>query len=189
MEEDLEFFIFNLLCKRKRRILILTKWHTTFEPEKDIASTFHKFFKIILYSPIKLTMYQDYFKLFDNTQDLQIPYKWLLPQEQDFIIKLFKEREQVFGKIEFYVSGTFSLRNCKIQGDNLWSIEHRREILRDFVFLVIKKKDFQHAHYFLLNMCQKFLADEKIKPDRFIVELHNVLQNRDKFENLKCIYP
>lgn len=183
------------MCKRKRRILILTRWHTTKCCDgEDIVTVFFNFFKIILYAPINISIYHDHLRLFNSTQ-LKIPYTWLNEWELQFVGKMYKERYGLFKNIEHYHTGsTFRCYNCKLQDSGgFYPIEKRRELLRDFFWLVSKHKVLKEQDRFrfiFLSVCERLIVDrnQQQKCDRFVYELYNAIQGREKFEHILCIY-
>lgn len=176
-KSELETFLYSLLCKRKRRACILFHWFAASVFPLEIED----FFKTILTEPIKISIYPRHFRIFEK-HGLNISYTWLTPDEQKFIKKMFKHRIQLFKANEFYMNSDFSLRNCIFNHFNLWPIENRREFLRDFVCMFLSK--FEYGNLLLVNICQKYL-----QIDRFVLELHNVLQGRGgEIKDILCIY-
>lgn len=182
LDDLLESFIFDILGKRNRRLLILTRWLT-----KEI--NLQKLFECILYQPVKLQITNDRVRILD-CDFLDIEHGWLTQEERKMLETLFVHRYTLFGDVQFFkTEGTFMLRQCKINTNKLWPIEQRREILRDFVWLLISKKDIQiYPESLLLGICQKLIATRK-KPDRFIEEMHNALQGRGNINEVLCVYP
>jgi hypothetical protein len=187
--KDLEQFCYNLLCKRKRRILILTRWHLNKNVNGDtVDEVISNFFNLLLYSPISLSLHSDHIRLF-NSPNLKIYLNWLDKFEREFIAKLYINRLDVFEVNEVFKSGLFSCRNCKFNSNTMWPIENRREMLRDFVWLMLQNKSLEHfAKYLFLAICQKLQLEKKDQTDRFVYELYNALQGREKLENIQCFY-
>jgi hypothetical protein len=174
---ELETFLYSLLCKRKRRVCILLHWFAC----KSFPYELDEFFKLILTEPIKISIYPQYFRIFER-QGLNIKYTWLSPEEQKFIQKMFKHRGQLFQSIEFYMNSSFTLRRCVFNGLEMWPIQNRREFLRDFVCMFLSK--FEFGNLLLIHICQKYW-----QMDRFILELHDTLQGRGgEVKDILCVY-
>lgn len=178
---ELENFLYSLLGKRKRRILILTRWHTT---KCIFGDTFEEvtfnFFRCILYEPLAISLHKTHLKLF-NVNGLNIPYEWLLPHERQYVLHLFVNRFEYFKQKEFYLNGGFTLKFLR----GTLSKQYRREILRDFVWMCQTKDSIGSVIF--LRVCQRLLAKPKVC-DRFIHELHEALQGRAKMSEILCIY-
>jgi len=178
---ELEIFLYSLLGKRKRRILILTRWHTTKCIEGDsVQNVIYAFFNCLLYEPLALSLHNDYLKLF-NVRGLHIPYEWLLRNELEYIKKLFVNRVEYFTSKEFYVNGTFTLKTLR----GTLPIQYRRELVRDFIWMVMAQKD-GIGDVIFLRVLQKMLLRDR--PDRFVVEMHEALQGRVNVKDVLCVY-
>ena len=185
----MEQFVYNLLCKRKRRILILTRWHTSKSIDGDDAHTvITNFFKLLLYEPINIHLNHDHIKTFAGSS-LKIPFVWMNDWERGFIKKLYIDRNNVFENVQtFNNNNTFVCNKCKFNNASIWPIENRREMLRDFVWMTIQNKKFQISGPFLFkSVCERLKLDKK-NLDQFINELYNALQGREKLEHIQCYY-
>jgi hypothetical protein len=190
MELDLNSFLYGLLAKRKRRILVLMRWHSNAQYVKGdtVYDVVRAFIDIMLHSPVRFSMHTDHFRIFEMP-DLQISYEWLTLPEQEFVKKLFMARKQIFKQCIFKAgeSGVFNLRDCRLP--HTLPIVHRRELVRDFCFLLTKIPKLMEENYIifiLTKAVQSLLLREK--PDQFVRELHCVLQGRNKLDNLLCVY-
>jgi hypothetical protein len=180
MTEIVESFIFDIVGKRNRRLLILTRW---LKKQIDIQ----KLFEIILYGPVKLEITHDRCQLLDCTF-LDIEYSWLTKQERDMVIHFFVNRYTFFSDVQFYkTEGTFRLRHCKYDCTKVWPIEQRRELLRDFIWLLMSKKELTiEPESLLVAVGQKMMTEKRC--DRFIKEMHNALQGRANVKEILCYY-
>lgn len=184
-EKKLNFFLFNLLGKRKRRILILTRWLSQSNGSvvgSSIQESFKRFIDLIIYEPIRIHLLNDGFRIFDASE-LTIRYNWLLSSEIDVINDLYMNRLDYFKTRNFYVNDTFHFYGTSplIQ----LPIENRRELVRDFVGLFFSlQKDVDFANYVLLYVCQQLLLRKNC--DMFIVNLHHALQGRCELKNVLC---
>ena len=186
--KDLEQFFYNLLCKRKRRILILTRWHSSKCTEgNDIHTVITNFFKLLLYEPIRFQLHHDHIKIFQGSS-LKIPFIWMNDWERSFICKLYVNRKEVFNHVQVFTNNGLACTNCKYNSASLWPIENRREMLRDFIWLTLKNKQIHNQGYFLFkSVCERLKLEIK-EQDQFVNELYNVLQGREKIEHLQCYY-
>jgi hypothetical protein len=185
--------IYKLLCKRKRRAKILLQWHRRqCTPGKTPFETLHSFFQIVLYGSIHVGLTHEALQLFpDAKQGMDIPYAWLTPQEQLQICKMFVHRSTLFTKHCFYDSGHCKMYGYKHNGPlySLWSLEHRRELLRDFCFLVLSIPDKCVCTYYRVLLTQIVQHMMHTPPrgrtvDPFLASLHCVLQGKTPMQLL-----
>ena len=186
MERKINSFLFNLLGKRKRRILILTRWHAQSgdsiidESSPNLQTLVKRFIELILYEPIRIHLFQDYMRLFDKS-GLNIYYNWLFPVEIEFVKEMYMNRLDFFTNRNMYINGTIHFYGCSGQ----LSIENRRELVRDFVFLFYRiQKDTDFVNYLFLYVCQQLMTRKNC--DVFIKDLHHALQGRFDLRNLLC---
>ncbi len=165
-------FLFKLLGKRERRIHILTKWRMKCETLSELII---KFVDCILYSPIDVTMYPEYMRIFP-TEGLEIYYSWLTCDELENVKTFYLKRRDYFKHCNFFKDKAFRLWGCTAN----FKIENRRELVRDFVNIV------KMYEYELLYAVQQLLLNPKA--DRFVKELHEAIQGRYDIKNLLCIY-
>ena len=182
----MDVFFYNLLCKRKQRIFLLIYWHSyKCVHGNDTKSIIHNFFKIILYEPLSISFTPNCINLFNRKdQNLQINYSWLWNNKshKEFVTNVYNNKHKHFKKIE-----TNLLTDCIIPFK--WRIEHRRELFKDFVLLTITHKEFgpMFENYIFVHVCQQLMLQNNV--DRFVLELHDALQGRNKIETILCWYP
>lgn len=185
----MDLFIFNLLCKRKRRLYILSRWHTSKCMEgESVVEIFANFCSTILYEPLYISFHKDYIRLFKHQDFLKIPYTWLQEQDQkQFIQDVIKNRGEYFERTEIHLSGAFLFSQCKCNPK--WKIEHRREFLRDLLFMTITHKEYGQyfREYVWIRVFQTLMLNPKT--DRFIREAHHALQGRNDIFQILCWYP
>jgi hypothetical protein len=168
--------LFRLLGKRKRRLHILSKWHSTKSIHGDtLKDVIINFIDCILYKPIEIVMYPEYLRIFP-IDGLLIYYTWLTKDELEFIKEVYLNRKDYFKNCNVFMNKAFRFYGCTAN----FKIEHRRELVRDFVNIV------QNNEYDLLYACQQLLLNPKA--DRFVHELHNAIQGKYDIKNLLCIY-
>ena len=125
-------------------------------------------------------MHPDYFKVF-NVQGLRIYYKWLFPEERAFLWKLYKNRCEVFPSRTVFVDGGFVLKGLT----STLAQEHRRELVRDFVWLGLSQRGVDWNGLFL-RVFQRLMLSSKC--DRFVYECHGALQGQYPLKNMLCVY-
>ena len=179
---ELQNFLYSLLGKRKRRLLLLTRWHTTKCVQGDSTEeVMLNFCKCMLYEPLELSLYKDYLKLF-AIPGLSIPYDWLLPNERQFVLHVFINRYDYFKQEKhFYLNGNFTLK--AIRGE--LPVQYRREVVRDFVWMCMSSKHQPVGAILFLRICQKLMLEHA--DDCFLLQLHEALQGRCKLKDVLCI--
>jgi hypothetical protein len=181
---ELQNFLYSLLGKRKRRLLILTRWHSTKCVAGDTTEqVMLNFCKCILYEPLELSLHTDHLKLFATTQGLRILYDWLLPNERKYVLHVFVNRYDYFKQEKhFYLNGNFTLK--AIRGE--LPEHYRREIIRDFVWMCMSSKHQPVGAILFVRICQKLLLERPT--DRFVREMHEALQGRCKLKDVLCVW-
>ena len=163
----MDLFIYNLLCKRGRRRRILLNWHSSKCMDgNDVTTVFYNFSCTILYDPLRVSFHREYLRLFETTTLLKVPYSWL--QELD-------ERE--------------FLKQASGRYQPEWKIEHRRELLRDFMLMTMTHKEWGDycRTYVWVAVCQRMMGEKRV--DRFVKEMHNALQGDNDVDKVLCWYP
>jgi len=177
-KRNLSYLVFILLCKRERRQQILCRWHTKQPLDgSDAVDIIVKFINIILHEPIRFQMTQTDISLWRGK--LSIPHTWMTTDEKNMVSNLYKKHKTLFKQREKYEANCFKFSRCTIQNKlySIYSLQHRRELIRDFaaICLTIRKKQTHHFRWLLIQVCQQIMISRS-KPDRFIFELHNQLQ-------------
>lgn len=183
-------FIFNLLCKRKRRRNLMLQWHTRM-PFKGatLDEVFKQFLECILHSPIQFVILSKYISCFGGK--LLIPFTWLTPTEKSMVTMMVKHKNELFKKIVVLESDEVCMQQCVYDKrvTESYAIENRRELIRDFVhYLMYVQKEYSNelCKYFLQRTCLKIISKSK-EVDRFVLELHHVLQT-GKIQNILTFY-
>ncbi len=183
---EINLLLFGLLGKRKRRILILTRWLSQSNGSvvgNSIQETVSRFINLILYEPIRIHLLKDGFRIFDPPE-LVIYYNWLCSDELAIIKELYLNRLDHFKTRNFYVNDTFHFYGTSTELE--LPIENRRELVRDYIGLFYGlQKDRDFVNYVMLYVCQQLLL-RKGGPDSFIVGLHHALQGRFELKNILC---
>jgi hypothetical protein len=182
----MDILLYQVLCKKSRRKMILCHWHSA-DTQPMEGESFDKvvanFFDAILYLPLKVSLHHDHINLFEKPI-LPIQYAWLEDHEKTTIKEMVSKRREYFESCELYTSGSFSLRRYKKNVE--WRIEHRRELLRDFIMICLTKKDFGRykTDQLMLRVSERLLA--KPYHDRFIDEVYACVQGKAEYQNMLC---
>lgn len=176
--------VFQLLGKRRRRTAIVWRWHAV-QPVKgaNMADVIHTFFKVLLYQPIVFQMSQLGIHLWPDHHGLVIRYEWLTRGERAMAKAMFNERRALFGHVQFAENGDFMLAKLR-QGPpavGAWlSLEQRRELVRDFVYMCLMQKPrrAQELRYSMYHAVQR-LAVEPVhgRVDPWLASLQRVLDH------------
>lgn len=158
---------------------IVAQWH-----KSGSLDTIYQFFDMMLHHPLQLSMHTEYFTIFAGIS-FPILYDWLLPQERKIICEMFINRDNLFKHINFSPNTeTFFFTDCKLTLN--MSIQHRRELVRDFVFLCYTKKDIADIlPLIMIKISQKLMLLKHC--DVFVKRLHYAVQGHGKIEEIICI--
>lgn len=186
----LQQFLFNLLCKRKRRRNLMLRFHTRM-PFKGatLDQVFQKFIQCILHHPIRLQIGNSYLSCFGG--ELRIHFTWLTLEERNTVHMIVSNKEKLFRKITVLESNEVIMSQCIFdkQLTSSYAIENRRELVRDFVYYLLHvQKDVSKEiyKYYLKKTCLKIITVSR-EVDRFVFELHNGLA-RNSVQNLLTYY-
>lgn len=181
MNEAATELIKQLLTRRKRRTVILYRWHSNATPPcpgNTLTDILQEFFRTILYLPISLSMTRDALYPFGlNREGLQIPYRWLLPHERKLACQIYQQKNQLFRKHRtFQQHNGFSLSECIYPIE--WKLQHRRELLRDFITICHIQRNpttWEQLHYALLRTAYYLLHNSQHVCDPFVIPMLRVL--------------
>lgn len=177
-------FIFGLLGKRKRRKNILCHWHSG--AQKDAYAYVYEFVDTILHKPIDFVIKTEYIYFFGDTL-LPIHLSWLTENERDMLASAYACKKALFGLISVHNQGCL-LAACKLKGT--FSIENRRELVRDFCWMGLSNKEVSLVfESVLLHVLQKLKVTRRFTYDPFVHQLHFALQGRKSRSDLICVYP
>lgn len=158
-----EAFLASLLGKRKRRFPILWCWHAR-QPVKGETTTdvVYRFVRLLLFSPLQVEMTRQGLTLWPGEPNLMILYSWLTEEELLTIKWLFRNRHTVFRSIRQSDNGDFELSKCKLQVK--LSLQHRRELVRDFLFMSQMQKPAIAAHlrFALRQAIEQLILEGKV---------------------------
>lgn len=172
----------------------LQNWHVSYRSEHvkkphRLAVLFAEFISSILYDPIAFKMTQDYFSFFGRgSASFFVYYKWLDHKEdREFLVKTcFANCDLYFKTVKMFENNAFLLESFVFDNDpsicnHIW----RRELVRDFVWLVFSKKREQWLHKELIVALQMVIM-EKGKKDIFVSALHDGLQGMTNLHEVLC---
>lgn len=184
---DLRNFIFGLVGKRTRRRYILRYWARTqllwgSTPKERIE----RFIHYLLYVAVEFRMTE--YGIFLCGNYLSIPYQAMTQDELTFVAKMFSQREALF-KNKTITEYGFTFSGCTFDSYDLWDIEWRHELLRDFIIDSLQsfEKDERTTLWVLfLEIVQHLICNpEKQRHiDKFLGDLHHVLQGHGRIGRL-----
>lgn len=146
----------------------------------------HLFVDTILHHPIEFSIYSDYFCFFAN-QQFSIYYSWLTPTERQAIATAFRNRRTIFSlSSSVGQDGSCCLTQCNVKGT--FAIHNRRELIRDYCWMGIARKDAQIMFKFLLLHVLQRIQSHRTTPDPFVRQLQCALQGKKKWAELICVY-
>jgi hypothetical protein len=175
VKRDFRQLVYSLLCNRQRRQRILLQWHS--QPpfkESNVVAMFKHFIDCILYTKLQFTMTKAYISFFNGA--LKIPYSWLMPSELELTTTLYHHREDVFAT---QAKDGGKLTHCRLNSSvrRLFNIEARRKIVRDLTAYMLHSEHREFYLYVLLQTTQRMIGQQKQQTDRFVFELHHMLQH------------
>ena len=188
-KRNLSYLIFILLCKRERRQQILCKWHAKqpFEGNNGVE-IMTKFINIVLHEPVRIQMTHTALSLWRGK--LEIPYTWMTVEERSLIVELYKHHEILFTYRQRYEGNCFKFTRCTLNTKlyDMYSLQHRRELIRDFaaICITIRKSESIWFRWLLIRCCQEIMMSRN-RTDRFVYELHHQLQANRNVINIPVI--
>lgn len=169
--------------KRKRRQQIIMHWHS--KVVKDSLAYVHSFIDTILHHPIEFSVYSEYFSLF-SSQEFCIYYHWLEPGEIQMIATAFRLKRDLFALQSVGDDGSCCLTNCRMAGN--FAKHNRREVVRDFCWMGIARKDAELMFKFVLLQSLQRIKVKRNNADPFVNQLHYALQGHKKWDELVCVF-
>lgn len=140
-----------------------------------LADVFEQFIHTVLYEPVAFHLYVDRFHVFGHS--LPIRYEWLPQAERNFLINMFACRMTLFRSRKEYENNQFDCSEFTFDGEkemvsHIW----RRQIVRDFVWMVAAAKNLNYAVSELIASIQGVLLRKPANV--FLSALHDGLQGR-----------
>ena len=192
-------FFYRLLGDQERRRVILEHWHRNYPVPKEattLVDVFVHFIETLLYGKTDLCIRKDEFSILTgqwNARPLMIRKEWLTTGERAVLHKAVKQREDLFMSRKEYENGLYNYEGfvhndqpdtkpyqCLV--DRIW----RRQLLRDFCFLLLAVPT---GHAYLLDwLCavQRVLVSKQGKSDAFLAAVHGALQGRYSMADVPC---
>lgn len=177
-----------------QRRTYLKHWHVSYRSEylkkpPRLALLFAEFISSILYEPVSFKVTQDYFSFFGRgASAFFVYYKWLEQKEdRDFLVyTCFAHCETYFKTIKVYENNAFLLESFVFDSDpRICNVIWRRELVRDFVWMIFSKKKEQWLVKELIVAMQMVIVD-KGKKDIFLSALHDGLQGMTNLHHVLC---
>lgn len=198
-------FFFTLFSEdEKRRRTFLKEWHKTYPVDRKkhrrLAHVFSEFIAKMLYEPVRFKLRHDHFCFFGNgCRQLAVRFAWLTPDEMEFIVNdvfalrvaLFKTRNLVETNMHFsfedFLHDPKSAPLTQLESHSaICSFVWQREIVRDFVWMVLAQRNSFMALE-LIVACQTLMLENKYaKKDVFLATIHEGLQGSIKVSEILC---
>lgn len=193
MCERVNRFLVDLLGRRSRRIPILYRWNTSSAPCKGdtVENVVDVFINILLYSEICLEMTHLAIYPFgiSNGHGLSIPFTWLTCRELETVKWIHCKRTQLFRCERRHPNKQENFVLQDVIGKLTLSIQHRRELVRDFVGMCLVQKNPEISaalHYALLLAVHKMIHS-KVQVDAFIIGILRLLNGLCTFDQVLCV--
>jgi hypothetical protein len=175
----------------ERRRAILKRWHSPFPVNRKIhtraADIFVQFLTDILYTPVQVKLHHNQLCIYGDAQPIE--HAWLTEAEKDFVVNvLFARRQELFGsnKMAPTNNGHFLLSDFKYNATAAENVIWRREIARDFAWMVASKRDEYLLVELIVALQQLMLEHVRGKRDVFLATLNGALQGHYKLSEVPC---
>jgi len=192
-------FFFQLLCVKERRRQLLQKWHQPFPVTKldaSLVDVFKRFITTLLYGTVDLCIQKHTFSVFTGKWEdrcLTIRKEWLTQQEAAFLEEAVRDKERLFMARKEYENNLYDYGDFIYKDgadtkpydtlvDQMW----RRQLLRDFVFLLMATPRVHHCLLHFVRAVQSVLLTKQAKSDVFLAALHGGLQGRFPVDQIPC---
>lgn len=189
MCEKVNCFITNLLGRRSRRIPILYRWNTVSQPCKGdtLESVVETLINTLLYGEICLEMTHAALYPFGMSKGhgLSIPFTWFTRQELETIKWIHCKRTELFKCERRHLNDKNNFVLTQFMGKLTLSIEHRRELVRDFTGMCLVQKSPERFHYAIMLALHKMIHGNCV--DQFIVGILRLLDGNCRFDQVLCI--
>lgn len=180
---EMESFLQGLFVDPFKRRDILFYWHGTRRKvtHERLSHAFAEFISCILYNPMKLHVQFDSMHFFGPLYPVQ--YEWLTNEQRTLLIKMVKHRRELFLTTKEYQNNQCDYYDMIYPEQDFITMIHRRQLARDFVWLVFHKKR-PHLQLEMIAALQSILV--KHKSDIFIATLEQALQGRCLITEVPC---
>lgn len=205
-------FFFSLFGQKKeKRQRILKYWHSPYPVDRKrhqrVADIFAEFISLVLYEQISFRMRSDHFLLLGNgARSLAVRYEWLDQQDRHFLVHTcFAEREKHFKacvmhenmhfKLDDFLYNPRAILSPVYRGTrpseshtSVFSFVWQREIVRDFVWMVMNKaRAQQYLQNELLIAIQRLQCDHSMaRQDLFLASLAQGVQGTLNVYSVPC---
>lgn len=190
-------FLYGIFGRNtRRRQLLVSLWHSPYphvrEKYSRLADLWAEFLSLLLYEQPKLRLRTDHLCFFGpGTGALRVPYSALHETERNWLLG------EIVPEGARYFSVWKQHENNQYQGEGLLMQEEKivdaatvrlwgREMVHIFATLVrAQNKEFMRVE--LIAAIQSLMLVRKTGgADRFLLGLHNAMQNQSPFEHLLC---
>lgn len=188
--EEFKRFLYSCFAQSDTRALILKHWHAR-HPKEEQERPSHYFFDFIrevLYEPLEFHLYRDYFTVFGPKWPV---YKrWFVSGQQVFD-KMHLCSADLFDERKEYENKHYDFSRPKGNADGqIVTREVRRQLVRDFVWMVWEAKD-EDLWQEVIAAIQSVQRDDCHKQalgDRFLSNLESACQSpqRVRIKEVQC---
>lgn len=199
---DFRGFFHRLLSHEPtQRRVFLKLWHSPYPivPKRHarLADVFVEFIGDILYEAVEFKLRQDHFCLFGRgKQGLGFQLRWLKKKQRDFLVySVFAHRHALFKSIKRFENNQFDLSGF-VHDPQQQQKEHpyericdpmwQRELVRDFVWLVISKREGHMTLELIAALQEMMLSHPMGRKDIFLASLHAGLQGHCNVREVLC---
>ena len=176
-EIELKFrgFLRSVFCEPNNRRKLLALWLSLRKPSSGrLCEVFEEIIGTILHGSLNFTMLVDRFLLFGAK--FPIRYEWLQPASRQFLLLAFANRAILFREHKEYENNLFDYSHFTLNEARFFPVVWRRQLVRDFVHLVLLHSGGDYFTLQLIVCLQGLLLEHKC--DKFIATLHETLQGR-----------
>jgi hypothetical protein len=175
-----------------RRKQIVVGWNVNKPvPGDTLAGVFQRLIETILYCKIDIVFSPRGVELFRGRPTLSIKYTSMTEDELTIVKEIFENKSRLFAQIERYqhTGGWKLCKYKKLQKEQLFTSKIRRDIVRDFVFLVLSfRQKIVGVRYILIDAVQNLIETKNKRDDLFIKELIRKLQHIGDLKQLLTVY-
>lgn len=167
----------------ENRRAIIMNWHAlTPKPHPaDVSDHLSAFIKAILYAPISFMLYKNYFTLFGS--DWPVYRQWIATPV--FWETLEANAKSLFANQKECANGDYVLSGPTVNVNNVVTRECRRQLVRDFVWLVRETKH-EGVWLNLIVAMQDLLEHHTGQADVWLSTLHAACQGKCQLDEVPC---
>jgi len=189
-KEDFKRFLYTCFSLPETRALILKNWHARHpkEEKERTSDYFSDFIRDVLYAPLQFHLYRNYFTIVGHKWPI---YKRWFISGQNVFEQMHLHSVELFDDCKEYENKQYDFSKPKDGCDReVFTREVRRQLVRDFVWMVWEKKDADMWQE-MIAAIQSVQRDESHKcalGDRFLSSLEAACQSphRVRIMEVQC---